>query len=311
MVEFHPMDERRRVYPTPIDIEAIEQLLRAEDAGKTFSAFGDYLWIQATSEIKRFSVKPEMIHRTDLWTHVRRTAYLANVLSFIVEDQQGDSINGHDVFWMGMHHDDAELIGGDIPTPVKWAMTPEQREELRLTEDRAIEFLAKFFGHADPERYKRLHYEAQAKESLPAQIVDVADKLDGLGETLHEIRCGNDTFLDILDNYWQVFGGFEGRAFWRTLKQNPALSMYLPPTRQQALAIPKITPEDLSDKNTVWEKLLEGPMPSCYRTWLKLSLSVFNIRPEKYLLPGWYIQLWQRWGYPQGTTTLSGIQLPK
>ncbi|OGH07540.1 MAG: hypothetical protein A2W22_06355 [Candidatus Levybacteria bacterium RBG_16_35_11] len=302
------MTETRRT-PTPADIRHLAQISEVAASGKLFNDIGIILWVGGLEKVKRFEGTP-MIHRTDLWIHTRRTAYLADVLRQLEQPLTEETLNQQDIFWMGMHHDDGELMRGDIPSPEKRKMSAEEKKALKDEETGAVRFLADFFQHADRDRYVRLFNEASEKQTLSAQIVDLADKLDGLGETIHEIRCGNENFFEPLENYRIIFGEFEGRAFWRKLKLHPWFNLDMVPSRKEVEMIPKISVDDLKNKETAWENMLKGPMPSFYRTWLELTLKVFDIRTEKYLLPGWYMELWRNWGVPANSSTLRGIVTP-
>ncbi len=304
--------ENRQYYPTGLDKRAASILIDLSRREALFTPLGNYLWLRYLSEIKRFSAVPDMIHRTDLWTHARRTAYLGALLGGMVAREEKLDIDINKIFRMGYHHDDPEFITGDLPSPLKQALSQEEKQALKGDEARAIKALALLFGHNRPEGYLSDHHEMTAKESPEAQILDIADKLDGLGETLHEIRCGgNPAFIKVLRDYRRLLDEF-GKKYdiWNRLRNHPWLGMSKFPTLNQANSIPKIKLEDMKEKNKAWEKLLEGPMPQFYRTWLELSMKIFDVRTEKFLLPGWYLDLWNYWGVPHGTTTASGIYIP-
>lgn len=298
---FSPEGERNRSVTTLLALGQQEEM---------FSAVGNVLWLQCLSRIKRFSSESEIVHRTDVWTHARRTAYLGTLLGTIVAREEHLGIDLNKIFRMGYHHGDPEIITGDIPTPLKQTMSPEQMQILRANEDGAMKLLAMLFGHNNPDKFLSEYLEMAEKESLEAQIVNIADKLDGLGETINEIRCGNPAFLKVLSDYREVFRTFRRYPVWQPLKKHPSVQLKSFPTQDQANSIPKIKPEDLRDKSTAWERFLEGEMPQFYRTWLTLSINVFDRRTEKFLLPGWYLELWNYWGPPRGTTSASGLYIP-
>ena len=303
--------ENKRYYPTGLDYWAASALIKVSQKEAFFTPHGNLLWLGCLSEMKRFSAIPDMIHRTDLWIHARRTAYLGTLLGTIIARGENPDIDTDKIFRMGYHHDDPEIITGDLPLPLKQALSEEEKLVLKEDETRAIKTLALLFGKNRPEGYLSDHHEMTAKESPEAQILDIADKLDGVGETLHEIRCGNPTFIKVLRNYKRLFDEFEKKYdLWNRLKEHPLLKMSKFPTPNQANSIPKINSEDLKEKDRAWEKLLEGTMPQFYRTWLGLNMVIFHTRTEKFLLPGWYLALWNYWGPPRETTTASGIYIP-
>ncbi len=50
--------------------------------------------------------------------------------------------------------------------------------------------------------------------------------------------------------------------------------------------------------------------PQSFRHWMQISKQIFSLHPEKYIFPGWYLELWKKWGYPNPSSTLSGLILP-
>jgi hypothetical protein len=222
---------------------------------------------------------------------------------------------------MGYHHDDSEFILPDINSQVKHDFTLEQKEKLKEKERETIKALATFlFGlkKDSPEyhKYLFLHKEVEEKQTLEAKIVDIADKWDAVGEIMHDIRCGNKNFTKLMNfsaNRFKVFS-FSCHTFWDILEESPIFEFNKVPTSSQAASLPTISIDDLEQPSDVikimsLEKTEDYPM--AYRTWAEINKTIFDVRPEKYIFPGWYIELWKRWNYkPSGATTMSGIYIP-
>ena len=147
-------------------------------------------WQEALGGIPRFH-KMEMIHRTSLLTHAYRVRQISLGIGRVCTEA-GYEINQSTIARRSLHHDDPEVETTDIPSPEKRAMTPEQKAQLRSEEMDAARRLAIKFTTLPRETYISDQEEGSRKETVEDQIVDVADKLDGLCETLHELRCGND-----------------------------------------------------------------------------------------------------------------------
>jgi 5'-deoxynucleotidase YfbR-like HD superfamily hydrolase len=280
-------------------------------------------WLRITSSVKRYGDHREMIHRPDLWAHIRRVAYLSEAIGKYLNnlDHSPFNIDLKRTFNMGYHHDDSEFILPDINSQIKHSFTKEQKERLREQEDSTIRALAVLFygykiGSSEYEKYISLHKETQGKQTVKAKIVDIADKWDAACEIMHDIRCGNKNFVKLMDfsaNRFKIFS-FSCRAFWDILGQSPIFEFDKIPTSSEATNLPMIGMGDLKRPSDVarimsWKET-KG-YPTCYRTWAEINRKIFDIRPEKYIFPGWYLALWKKWNYkPSGATTVSGILIP-
>lgn len=272
------------------------------------------LWAQNAERVKRYD-GIKMTHRTDLWTHARRTTFLAMNLTMAIEDTEDLVYDPRKIVRLAYHHDDAEFLTGDTPGNIKRAMNPEERAELSLREDSASRALAKYYlniaDDLNVDQYIADQKEIREKKTLEAQIVDVADKLDALGEIVHELRCGNLDFIPVFQRYVKVFQDFERYDFWRKVKSNPKVGMEYPLTISEVLLIEKISPDSFPTRESMEEKLMtEKHLPPYYGTWLALTFMGFGVGTEKYLFPGWYMDFWKKWGIPRDVrSTLRGIEL--
>lgn len=277
-------------------------------------------WLEKMQNAHRFEGEggeEVMIHRTDMFTHVRRDAFIGDHLLHYLQTggyTPAQDMNRSRFFRMNYHHDDPEIIRGDTVTPIKMAMSPKERLEFKNKDKQAARVLAStFMNFLYPDSYD--DYVAEQDEILDkmtiySQLGDVADKLDGLGETFHELRCGNQNFLRVLGNYRKIFTGFEKYDFWPMLKDDPAIQLSAFPTDEEALAMPVLTPDKLHSRANLPVDLLDVPnLPRWYRSWTSMTLNHFDKNPEKFLFPGWYLDLWKKWGI-HGQTTHGGVQLP-
>lgn len=282
----------------------------------------EILWMKKLSDIKRYSSKeggnPKMIHEQDNFNHVRRVMYLGEFLANIL--LQNSSLpykpDLKRVRYMGYHHDDPEIITGDILATVKAKMKEEELQKLKQKEDLASYAIAHFiFGLKPPQDkiYIDIQKEIKNKTTLESQIVDVADKWDSLCEILHEVRCSNKPFSKLLSFRQRVFNHFKKNyPFYEVIENNSLLEFDKIPTPQQSKKLPTINIDDLKKPIHVSEIMsfekTKG-LPACYRTWAELNKTIFDIRPEKFIFPGWYMQLWINWNMFPGKTTASGLYI--
>lgn len=282
------------------------------------------IWLARLSGTKRFAGKEgsggfEMTHRTDNFIHVRRVMYLGRCLvSILLENPSGAyKPDLRKVSDMGYHHDDSEIIIGDVLATEKKTMSAEKLEGLHQQEDLAASAVAHFiFGLQPPNDrlYVDRQKEIREKETLESQIVDVADKWDALCEITHEIRCGNKSFSRLLAFSEEKFESFSKYPFLATIKAHPLLQFGNIPTEEQVLQLPAISIDDLKRPEDVtifmsFEKT--AGWPTYYRTWANISRLIFDKSPEKFLFPGWYLQLWRDWKKPTSQTTASGLWVPR
>lgn len=273
-------------------------------------------WLKRMQDAHRFEQHDgPVIHRNDLFTHVRRTAFIVDHLGYYLATQgyqPAQEANRLSIFRKAYHHDDPELITTDISTPVKLAMSSEEKALLKKQEREAIRAIAAKHIYF-PSEFSRDDYieemdELLDKQTYDARLVDVADKLDGLGEALHELRCGNTSFHQVLGVYREgVFPKFEEYEFWKLLKNDPAIQLGLFPTDEDVSHMPILEQENLRSREELPVDTLgvEG-LPRWYRSWTSITLNHFDINPEKFLFPGWYLDLWKRWGI-HGQTSHSGV----
>jgi 5'-deoxynucleotidase YfbR-like HD superfamily hydrolase len=215
---------------------------------------GEIMWVRELSKIKRYSPKnkenPKMIHEQDNFNHTRRVMYLGRFLTNILLQNPSKPYkpNLRHVSNMGYHHDDPEIITDDILATTKAKMSKEELEKLKQKEDLASHVIAHFiFGLTPPQDdiYINDQREIREKLTLESQIVDVADKWDSLCEILHEVRCGNKPFSELLSFRQNVFVKFkESYPFYKVIKNNSLLEFDKIPTPQQAEELPTI---DIND----------------------------------------------------------------
>lgn len=149
-------------------------------------------------KIKRYNldITPVMFYRTNDLIHSKRVqSHLEQAIPDLME-VYGNKFHVNYALAASEVHDDPEMITDDIPLYNKEKMTLEELEELSKKEINAIPLLIKNYG----KNFKGFSYEdlllsTKNKNKLETQFVSFFDKLDGAGESWHEIWAGNSFFV--------------------------------------------------------------------------------------------------------------------
>lgn len=245
-------------------------------------------WDRSLHAIERFH-EYKMIHRTNLLIHAKRVKALALEIGGGCL-QKGYPIDMSKIERMSIHHDDPEIETGDIPTPVKRAMSFEEKKQLKRKEMDAASRLAVELTTLPRETYLSDHKERVQKESIESQIVDIADKIDGLCETLHELRCGNESFWDVLENYRRIFS--------EELAKYPICeNLDIPvPNKEAVLKMGKIDIKMLDEgrDREFWGIVFNPGLPAFFRAWMEITAhrGLFHSLASSFrLFPGWKEEL--------------------
>lgn len=125
----------------------------------------------------------------NLSEHSFETAYLANALANIENEMFGGNYDADKITVRAVFHDSAEIITGDIPTPVKYKST-DMRDAYEQSENQAKEILLSDL----PENLRGI-YDGYLNDGYGRDIIKAADKLSALIKCMEEINIGNRDFL--------------------------------------------------------------------------------------------------------------------
>lgn len=261
------------------------------------------LWAWRLSDIKRWQEAPDMMNQTDLFIHSLRVEAISKFICGILE-QKGVQLNQDKVHDLAIHHDDPEYLTGDIPSPTKQQMTEEEKNRLKEAERHGVSIVRHtFFPNITLQTFQDIFEEYEEQRTIESQITKAADRLDALGEILNELLCGNEHKEFWLDSFRNIQGylvDFDKYDWWQYIKQDPQIALDRLPDESDIGGDAKIKFNDLDSPNAVANLAKDQGLPSFYRNWIKLSMETFEKDPAKYIFPGWYPYLQDRWGKERG-----------
>ena len=122
--------------------------------------------------------------------HSFETAYIANALANIENEMFGGNYNADRITVYALFHDSAEIITGDMPTPVKY----KTRQMTGVYADAESSARDTLLNSLSPE-LKGVYTEYLDFENTDAhKIVKAADKLSALIKCIEELNIGNRDF---------------------------------------------------------------------------------------------------------------------
>ena len=140
--------------------------------------------------IKRWSLMKNQSEET-LSEHAMQCAVLAHALAVINRDVFGGDADPEKAAAYALFHDSAEVLCGDLPTPVKYA-SAEMRNTYRKIEESAAASLLSKLPPALQSAYRPLL--SGDVDSETARLVKTADRLAALIKCIEEEKSGNNEF---------------------------------------------------------------------------------------------------------------------
>ncbi|MCL2031134.1 MAG: 5'-deoxynucleotidase [Oscillospiraceae bacterium] len=148
-----------------------------------------YALLSRMKVIRRWSL---MLNATpeNVAEHTLMTALLAHALALIARDVYGRAVSPDACAARALFHDCAEILTGDLPTPVKY-WSPALREAYREVEEHNLERLLSL---APDELRSGLEACLRPAGEEVERYVAAADKLSAHIKCLEELRQGNAEF---------------------------------------------------------------------------------------------------------------------
>lgn len=133
------------------------------------------------------NTKPENISE-----HSLQVAMLAHVLVTIADKRLGETLDADKAAVIGIYHDAAEIITGDMPTPIKY-YNADIKSAYKEIESIAEQRLLMMLPDDIREEYQDI---VSPTDQKLLRYVKAADKLSALIKCIEEVRMGNLEFND-------------------------------------------------------------------------------------------------------------------
>jgi 5'-deoxynucleotidase len=121
--------------------------------------------------------------------HTLDTAFIAHGLAIIAKNRLGENVNPEQIATTALFHDTAEVITGDLPTPVKY-YHKDIKNAYKDIEFKAETTLIDML----PEDLKKEYLKFYRPDEITAKYVKAADKISALIKCKEEIALGNREF---------------------------------------------------------------------------------------------------------------------
>ena len=128
----------------------------------------------------------------NLSEHSFEVSIIAHALAIIAKEKYNECINPEEVAAMGLYHDCAEILTGDMPTPIKYhnRIIREAYKEIELAAEKTMLSYLPDYMQAYLEDY--LIYDVEKDHEW--RLVKAADKICALIKCIQERMAGNTEF---------------------------------------------------------------------------------------------------------------------
>lgn len=154
--------------------------------------FHFYAMLSRMKYINRWGLMRNTRNET-ICEHSLDTAVIAHGLAVLRNQRFGGSVDPNRAAVLAMFHDTAEILTGDLPTPVKYD-NPEIRAAYRKVEEMAQQKLLHLLPQDLQATYEPLICENGAEDATLLQLVKAADKISALIKCVEERGMGNAEF---------------------------------------------------------------------------------------------------------------------
>ncbi len=151
-----------------------------------------------------------LMHNTypeNIQEHSLRVAMIAHALAVIRNRLFAGGVNPDRLAVLGLYHDAAEVLTGDLPRPVKY-FNPEIETSYRRIETVAREKLLGMVPDTLREDYAAL-FRQESASAVEQELVKTADKLCAYMKCLEEVTAGNREFGEAEKALWQTIEATE------------------------------------------------------------------------------------------------------
>lgn len=231
----------------------------------------------------------EMEQRTTDGEHIIRVIGFSTIASEALLES-GFPINQSIVMWNADYHDEPERGTGDVITPVKMAMTAQEKEAFDAWE---MEIMHELEETLDKPTWAQsaagIYEKYRRKDTVEARLVNFFDKWDASNEAVHELICGGagKDFDVILGRYQKIIADLrEKNQDWLPIVENFfGEGIFSVPTREE---IQRRQLEDVKfdTVGSFLNSIIEGN-PDSYGLWLGFNSYFWSTAFIERTFPGW------------------------
>ncbi len=150
-----------------------------------FFAFADRM-----KYIKRWQLM-RSVREENIMEHSQQVAMFAHALAVIKNRIYGGNVNAEKAVLYAVYHECAEVMTGDLPTPIKYFDNSIRGAYKNLEEKASLKLLSMLPKELEGDFAASIIPDAQSEEHA---IMKAADRLAAYVKCLEELRCGNNEF---------------------------------------------------------------------------------------------------------------------
>ncbi len=150
-----------------------------------FFAFADRM-----KYIKRWQLM-RSVREENIMEHSQQVAMFAHALAVIKNRIYGGNVNAEEAVLYAVYHECAEVMTGDLPTPIKYFDNSIRGAYKNLEEKASLKLLSMLPKELEGDFAASIIPDAQSEEYA---IMKAADRLAAYVKCLEELRCGNNEF---------------------------------------------------------------------------------------------------------------------
>lgn len=124
--------------------------------------------------------------------HSLETAFISHLLAVLRNTRHGGNVDAERCALLAMYHDVAEIITGDLPTPVKY-YSKEIKNAYAIVEENAEKQLLSYLPDDIRDVYSDIIGHKEKDEEL-WKLIKAADKISALIKCTEELQMGNKDF---------------------------------------------------------------------------------------------------------------------
>ena len=149
-----------------------------------------FAYLDRMKYIKRWQLM-RSVREENIMEHSQQVAMFAHALAVIKNRIYGGNVNAEKAVLYAVYHECAEVMTGDLPTPIKYFDNSIRGAYKNLEEKASLKLLSMLPKELEGDFAASIIPDAQSEEYA---IMKAADRLAAYVKCLEELRCGNNEF---------------------------------------------------------------------------------------------------------------------